>query len=65
MPAVAPIRNPLPTTKIPFPPGPLINSVQQPVTEAVSMPDLSTPAERRTLLAADDGVACVLESLLS
>jgi hypothetical protein len=44
--SLAPIRNPLPKTRIPFPPGPLINSVPQPVTEAVPMPDLSSPSDR-------------------
>ncbi len=38
-----PVRNPLPKTVIPFPPGPLINSVPKPITEPVPEPDRSTP----------------------
>lgn len=40
------IRNPLPRTEIPFPPGPLINSVPEPVTETVPAPDNSDPVRR-------------------
>jgi hypothetical protein len=40
------IRNALPKTEIPFPPGPVINSVPQPVTTPVPAPDLSTPVKR-------------------
>lgn len=38
-----PVRNPLPKTAIPFPPGPLINAVPQPVTAPVPEPDKSQP----------------------
>lgn len=40
------IRNPLPKTEIPFPPGPLINSVPQPITQPIAAPDMSTPVKR-------------------
>ena len=44
-----PIRKQLPKTRIPFPPGPLINSVPQPVTAPVPAPDMSEPIEARRL----------------
>ena len=40
------IRNPLPRTKVPFPPGPLINAVPRPITTRVPEPDLSTPERK-------------------
>lgn len=40
------VRRAMPKTEIPFPPGPLINSVPQPVTAAVPAPDSSTPEKR-------------------
>jgi hypothetical protein len=43
LPAVA---RALPKTEIPFPPGPLINSVPQPVTEPVPMPDMNNQLAR-------------------
>ncbi len=44
------IRNPLPKTVIPFPPGPLINSVPQPITAPVPAPDMSTPEKKGAYL---------------
>jgi hypothetical protein len=41
-----PIRNQLPKTEIPFPPGPLINTVPQPVTAPVPPPDATSPDTR-------------------
>jgi len=41
-----PIRNPLPKTKIPFPPGPLINNVPQPIDEPVPPPAGTDPVSR-------------------
>lgn len=40
------IRRELPKTRIPFPPGPLINALPQPVTASVPAPDTSTPVKR-------------------
>lgn len=37
------VRKPLPKTEIPFPPGPLINAVPQPVTAPVPEPDRANP----------------------
>ena len=41
-----PVRNQLPTTKMPFPLNFLIKSVPEPVTSAVATPDQSTPMAR-------------------
>jgi mono/diheme cytochrome c family protein len=41
--SLPPVRRSLPKTAIPFPPGPLINSVPKPVTAPVPAPDMSTP----------------------
>jgi mono/diheme cytochrome c family protein len=41
-----PIRRELPKTEIPFPPGPLINSLPQPITEPVPMPDMNNQLAR-------------------
>ncbi len=40
------VRNPLPKTAVPFPPGPLINSLPRPITTPVAAPDLSTPERK-------------------
>lgn len=40
------VRNSLPKTVIPFPPGPLINGVPQPLTAQVPAPDVSTPVKK-------------------
>lgn len=40
------VRHALPATEIPFPPGPLINALPQPITGAVPAPDLSTPEKK-------------------
>lgn len=44
--SLPPVRNPLPPTVIPFPPGPLINNVPQPIVAPVPEPDMSTPEKR-------------------
>jgi mono/diheme cytochrome c family protein len=49
--SVPAIRNPLPTTKMPFPFNFLIQNVPQPITAAVAAPDMSTPAARGAYLA--------------
>jgi mono/diheme cytochrome c family protein len=40
------VRNPLPRTEVPFPPGPLINGLPQPIDAPVPQPDLSDPVKR-------------------
>ncbi len=40
------VRNPLPKTVVPFPPGPLINSLPRPITAPVPAPDMSTPERK-------------------
>lgn len=40
------VSNPLPRTEIPFPPGPLINSVPEPVETVVPEPDLTSAVSR-------------------
>ena len=47
---VPPVRNPLPTTKIPFPQNFLRQSMPQPLNAAVPAPDQSTPVARGTYL---------------
>lgn len=47
---LAPIRNPLPQTEIIFPVKYLIRGAPQPVTAAVSQPDLSDPVKRGAFL---------------
>ncbi|MCU1384121.1 MAG: hypothetical protein JWL71_2818 [Acidobacteria bacterium] len=44
------IRRALPKTKIPFPPGPLINSLPRPITAPVPAPDMSTPERKGAYL---------------
>jgi hypothetical protein len=41
-----PVRHELPRTEVPFPPGPLLNSLPRPLTEPVPPPDLSSPERR-------------------
>jgi mono/diheme cytochrome c family protein len=45
------VSNPLPRTEIPFPPGPLINSVPEPVETVVPQPDLTNAVTRGEYLA--------------
>jgi mono/diheme cytochrome c family protein len=45
------VRRALPQTDIPFPPGPLINTVPEPIEGAVPEPDTSTPERRGEYLA--------------
>jgi mono/diheme cytochrome c family protein len=47
---VPPVRNQLPTTKMPFPLNFLMQNVPQPVTAAVPSPDQSTPVARGAYL---------------
>ena len=44
--ALPAVRNPLPKTVVPFPPGPLINSLPRPITAPVPAPDVSTPERK-------------------
>ncbi|HUR32488.1 MAG TPA: c-type cytochrome [Vicinamibacterales bacterium] len=44
------VRNALPKTDVPFPPGPLINALPQPITAPVATPDLSTPERKGAYL---------------
>jgi mono/diheme cytochrome c family protein len=46
------VKQPHPATEIPFPPGPLINAVPQPIDGAVPEPDISTPEKRGEYLTA-------------
>jgi mono/diheme cytochrome c family protein len=48
--SLAPIRNPLPATKLPFPLPLLIRSVPQPIEAPVPAPDLATPVKRGEFL---------------
>ena len=50
--SIRPIRRVFPPTDIPFPPGPLINNVPQPLEESVAAPDLSDPVTRGEYLVA-------------
>ena len=46
-----PVRNPLPRTTVPFPPGPLINSIPEPLETPVEDLDLRDPVRRGEYLA--------------
>lgn len=48
--SLPPVRNPLPQTQIPFPLSRLIQSLPQPLTEAVPQPDISEPSKRGAYL---------------
>jgi mono/diheme cytochrome c family protein len=48
--SLPPVRNPLPTTKIIFPVKYLIRSVPEPITEPISMPDISDQVKRGAFL---------------
>ena len=44
--SLPPVRNALPSTVVPFPPGPLINAIPEPLDEPVPSPDLRDPIRR-------------------
>jgi mono/diheme cytochrome c family protein len=44
--SLPPVRQALPKTRVPFPPGRLINSLPEPLTAPVPTPEQSTPARR-------------------
>lgn len=50
--SLPPVRNALPATVVPFPPGPLINAIPEPLDAPVSAPDLRDPVRRGEYLVA-------------
>lgn len=50
--SLPPVHRPQPRTEVPFPPGPLINTVPEPVADEVPSPDLRDPVSRGKYLAA-------------
>lgn len=44
--SLPPVRNPLPPTVVPFPPGPLINAIPEPLDAPVPSPDLRDAVRR-------------------
>ena len=53
--SLPPVRRALPATEVPFPPGPLINTVPEPIHESVPPPELGDPVQRGAYLVALGG----------
>ena len=55
--SLSPVANPLPMTAVPFPPGPLINTVPEPLDGPVEPPDLGDAVSRGAYLVRLGGCA--------